>query len=248
MAGGGDSKRDKALTRRRVMWIGAAGVSGVAMAPRMVRAAEPKFYVFLHTPLKTKALETSLGEAMVGVKITAFSRFKDLSIALEKDPPHAVLSYPPVLAANGLKVNVQGVVGGKPVEPYVLMKVGDTPPDDIAGRMVGMTDMLGRKGMQLYLAKIIHGGGAAKIMRVVKVEDLLPLLQFGAADVVLVSKSGAEDIKSKSKQDIRIKEVQGAEVALPALSVLHGDAAKIVRDLGGLEKEVKAALGVESWR
>ena len=109
--------------------------------------------------------------------------------------------------------------------------------------------MLGRKGMKAYVSKILPGAGKVKIKRVVKLEDLLPLLQFEAADAIFVSSTAAEVIKAKSQADLRSYIVQGAKSQLPALSFFGNqkDAglASAVKSMG---QTANQAVGVESWR
>ena len=127
------SQTGRRLARvRRRLFLGMAlfMAIGAAMSPRNVGAGEGKVYVFLHTALKTKALESVLSKALNGRDVTAFSRLKDLEGAVAAEPPAAIVSYPPVLASLGQTIALQGQKGRKSNEPYVLLAVGEAYTED----------------------------------------------------------------------------------------------------------------------
>ena len=77
--------------------------------------------------------------------------------------------------------------GGKEWEPYLLLMTAaaaaaaGTNKPSLAGKTVGIVDLLGRDGTQAFAAAAA-GTPDVKVKRVAKIEDLLPLLEFSAAD------------------------------------------------------------------
>ena len=60
--------------------------------------------------------------------------------------------------------------------------------------------MLGRKGMKVLRLEKLPNAGKVKLKRVVKLEDLLPLLQFEAADAIFVSQTAAKKLSQSRRR------------------------------------------------
>src|SRR4051812_47077791 len=133
--------------------------------------ADAKLLVFLHVAVKQRALQTEIEAALPHVTVTAVGRVGDFDRAL-KDGQDAVLTLPLVLAAHGLAVALRGLRGGASDEKYALVGA-DAPPDPARVTAVGVLDLLGREGMNSFVHNLV--GGAPRVERVTKVEDLLPL-------------------------------------------------------------------------
>jgi hypothetical protein len=207
-------------------------------------------YVYLHSTLKAKSLEELISRALSGAQVTVFSRVKDLEDAMQAKPSGALLTYPPVHAKFQLTPVLRGQAKQKDWEPYVSMSVGKAlPKAELAGKTIGVLDTLGRKETTDHVTAILGGMADFKLKRVIKLEDMLPLLQFGAAEALILPASAATEIRSRSQQELAVSEIEGARAELPAVAALGGNIASALKDrFVGMDSKVKAALGVESWR
>lgn len=207
-------------------------------------------YVYLHSTLKAKSLEELVSQALPGSEVTVFSRVKDLEDAMQAKPPGALLSYPPVHAKFQLTPALRGLAKQKDWEPYVSMSVGKAlAKADLVGKTIGVLDTLGRKETTDHVTSILGGMSDFKLKRVIKLEDMLPLLQFGAAEALILPASAATEIRSRSQQELAVSEIEGARAELPAVAAPGGNMVPALKDrFVGMDSKVKAALGVESWR
>src|SRR6188508_1234335 len=136
--------------------------------------SDPRLLVFLHVAAKQRAFQTELQAALPGIVVTAVGRTGDFDRALGEGQD-AVLALPVVLAAHGLTPVMRGVRQGAHDEKYALVGA-EAAPDPGKVAAVGALDLLGRDGMVSFVQSLI--GAHAKVERVTKVEDLLPLLQM----------------------------------------------------------------------
>ena len=123
--------------------------------------------------------------------MTVFGRFRDFEEAVARAQPDAVLALQPLLATLSVTPTLQGLRGDRDWEPYVLMSEEGAAEGGPAARVVGVVDLLGRTGTQQLVARLL-GNPSVELRRVTKLEDLLPLLQFSAAQAVLVPDSAAK--------------------------------------------------------
>lgn len=218
--------------------------------PGAANAEDATLYVFVQTGIRPNKLEKLLNSSMTGVKTTVFGRVRDFQKNLRKSPPDAVLALRPVLEQNALTVTLQGTSGGADAELYVLMSVDEQiTPQQLADKVVGTVDLLGRKKMGKFVSVLFNTGGAKlKLKRVTKVGDLLPLLQFKAADVVLIPESKVDSVMKSSQLNLRKTKVEGARVGLPAVAILNPAAkAQIVAAVQGLSGSINTKIGVQKW-
>src|SRR4051812_42195574 len=164
-------RREHGLT---AMALAVAGVALVAGTARSAFAASGTLLVYLHVAVKQRAFQGLLGAGLPGVDTTAVGRVADFERALQ-DGPDAVLTLPLVLAAQGLTPALRGLTRGSPEERYGLVGAGGAPePGKVAS--VGALDLLGRDGTNRFVRRLV--GQQARVERVTKIEDLLPLLQM----------------------------------------------------------------------
>jgi hypothetical protein len=87
-----------------------------------------------------------------------------------------------------------------------------------------------------------------KIKRVAKIEDLLPLLEFSAADGIVLPRSMLSRLLERTRLVIKTKELPGGPVGLPAVAVLNPAVRDvIVRCFQELDAPSKRLLGIDSW-
>jgi hypothetical protein len=208
----------------------------------------PSVYVYVHTDTKSAALEKGLQDKLPSLAVTVFGRFRDFEEAMAAHRPDAVVALAPLLASLNVPVVLQGLRGDHDWEPYVLLSTGTAGEGSLSGKSIGVVDLLGRNGTQEFVAKLLKTPDL-KLKRVTKMEDLLPLLQFSAADAVLVSAASVKNVTERSRLVVRVRELPDARVGLLAVGVLTPAVREIVvKIVQGLDAETNRALGVERWR
>jgi len=216
------------------------GASLLASATSQAQA--PKLLVFLHVSLKQRAFQGLLQSGLPGVDVTAVGRVADFDRALS-DAPDAVVSLPLVLQARNLSIALQGRRGGAADEKYALVAAG-TAPDPARVKTVGTLDLLGRDGTNSFVSRML--GNAAKVERVTKVEDLLPLLQLERVDAIMIPQRLFSDVKSESRINLVQRELSQS-VGLPALAALGPGAPNISNAVTQLPTSLLRTMGVDAW-
>ena len=249
MAAGGENTAAHAPRLARRLLVAMAGLSGLQLlalhGPRTASAAgELVLCVFLHTQMNAHALENLLKDALPGVAVRVFSRAKDFEGGLHQNPD-GVLSLLPVLQANGFKADVQGLRAGSASERYVLLSASSVTA--AAVRSVGAVDFLGRSRMPAFVAKLLNGN-APRVTPVTKLVDLLPLLQFGTVDAVILPERNVPRLKSGTRLKLQVAELPNPQVGLPALSILTPAGRRLRDSLLKAGDAVRAEIGVETWR
>lgn len=202
-------------------------------------------FVYLPIDVSPRVLEKGLGASLPGVTVTVFGRYKDFEKASERDHPDAVMSLRPVLEARKLKPALQGAAGGKTSETYVTLAVGETPT--LVGAALGAVDLMGRKETASFFGRLLALPDP-KFTWVTKTEDLLPLLQFQTARVVVLPTRSVAALKAKSSLSLRITSAPTIEVGLPALAIT-GPAGPAIRDRARkLPKDLNLMIGVDQWQ
>lgn len=225
----------------RTAVVGAAvGLS--LLASRTAQAQAPKLLVFLHVSLKQRAFQSLLQSALSGVDVTAVGRVADFERALSESPD-AVLTLPMVLSARRWVTQVQGQRNGSSEEKYALVGA-DATPDPARTKSVGALDLLGREGTGAFVNKML--GVSAKVERVTKVEDLLPLLQLQRVDAILIPQRLFADVKSASRINLVARELPSA-VGLPAMAGLGPGASSIGAGIARFPLGLSQTMGVDSW-
>jgi len=225
---------------------------GVALLSVRTRAradaAHPTVFVLLQLDAKASVVEKTLADHLPGVTVKVFGTFRDLDGATATGNPDALLAIPPLLEARGKKASLQGTRAGKETEPWVLVSVEKPLDGPLAGKTIGMVDVLGRDGTQAFIAQVTKDKDF-KVKRVAKVEDLVPLLEFSAAQALLVPSSMIAGFAKHTKLALKSRELPGGgQVGLPAVAVLN-PAAKdaLVKAFNGLDAATKAVLGIDAW-
>ncbi|MET0794798.1 MAG: hypothetical protein ABW061_24980 [Polyangiaceae bacterium] len=216
------------------------GISVLASATSHAQTA--KLLVFLHVSLKQRAFQGLLQSGLPGIDVTAVGRVADFDRALA-DSPDAVLTLPLVLQARNLSIQLQGLRGGSAEEKYTLI-AADTAPDPARVKTVGALDLLGRDGTNSFVSRML--GKSAKVERVTKVEDVLPLLQLGRVDAILIPQRLFSDVKSASRINLVQRELP-LPVGLPALAALGPGAASIGSAVTRLPMSLLSTMGVDAW-
>jgi hypothetical protein len=231
-----------------------AAASGLGLPlPARADDARPSLFVFLQLDVKSNALEQALQKELPGLAVTVFGRVRDFHDSIASKNPDAIIAIAPPLEQAQAKPSLLGMRGGKEWEPYLLVMTaaaaaaaGTTKPS-LAGKTVGIVDLLGRDGTQAFAAAAI-GTPDVKVKRVAKIEDLLPLLEFSAADAVLIPSSAVKRFTERTRLAMAVRELPNARVGLPAVAVRNEKArAVIIQTIQQLEGETRSLLGIDSW-
>lgn len=199
--------------------------------------------VYLHLPLKQRALQKALESALPGVTVTAVGRLADLERALAAGQD-AVLSLPLVLSAKSLTPKLRGYRAGAADEKYVLVAAG-SPPDPARTAVVGALDLLGRAGTTTFVHDVL--GAQPKVERVTKVEDLLALLQMQRANAILLPLRLVSEIKGMTRLNLVTTELR-SRVGLPAVCSVGPAGPQVLAAIGRLPPATSHVLGVDEWR
>jgi hypothetical protein len=242
--------RQAPLPRHR-RWLAALLALGALFAWPLPQGAhadgKPVLHVFLQLDAKSGVVEKTLQARLPGLGVTVFGRFRDFDDASAAGKPDAVLSIGPVLDARGSKPSLQGTRGGKPSEPYVLASVGQPLTGALGGKTIGAVDLLSREGTQSFITGLLKTTDV-KIKRVAKVEDLLPLLEFAAADAIVLPSSMLAKFMERTRLPIKTRDLPGAQVGLPAVAVLNPAVRdQVVSAFQKLDGPTKNLLGIEDW-
>ncbi len=208
-----------------------------------VQANMPRLLVFLHLALKQRALQGELQAALQGMSVTTVGRIGDVDRALQEGQD-AILTLPPVLRARSLTGSLQGLSGGAEDEPYALVGV-NTVPSVATLASVGALDLLGREGTVSFVGELL--GREAKVERVSKVEDLLPLLQMQRVEAIVVAARLVEDLREMSRMNLTLLPLE-KRVGLPAVATLGPLGKEAVSAIARLPPGASKLLGVDAWR
>jgi hypothetical protein len=227
------------------LWLGA--LSQLLYGRADAQPRKPAVHVFLPLDIASSAVERALQEHLPDLTITVFGRFRDFEEARGLSHPDAVVAITPVLAYRGEAVTLQGKRGGASVEAYVLASA-DRPLDGpIDGKTIGVVDLMGREGTQDFLSHLL-GSRDVKAKRVSKIEDLLPLLEFKAADGVVLAGVAVPRLVERTRLAITTRELPDALVGLPAVAVVNPAVAEVVvKSFQGLDPVTDRLLGVDAW-
>jgi hypothetical protein len=232
---------------------GSGGVAPAALAivaagitlgsSRSAQAATGTLLVYLHVSVKQRAFQNLLGAGLPGVTTTAVGRIADFERALQ-DAPDAVLTLPIVLSAWRLVPATRGLARGSTDERYALLGSGGVPePGRVAS--VGALDVLGRDGTNQFVRTMV--GAQARVERVTKVEDLLPLLQMQRVETVLLPARLVAELRASSRLALSERELQ-LPVGLPAVASRGPNGSAVIAAVKKMPKDLSKLLGVEEWR
>jgi len=193
--------------------------------------------------VKQRAFQSLLGAGLPGVVTTAVGRAGDFERALQ-DSPDAVLSLPVVLGANKLTPALRGFSRGSSEERYALVGAGSAPETSKVAS-VGALDLLGRDGTNRFVRRLVNQ--QARVERVTKIEDLLPLLQIQRVDAVLLPARLVAELRAASRLPLVERELE-LTVALPAVANTGPGGAALLAAISKMPRDVSKLLGVEEWR
>jgi len=210
-------------------------------------AKKPVVHVFLQLDVKSSVVEKSLQEKLPDLAITVFGRFRDFEDGLANGRPDALLTGLPALTLKGKKPVLQGQRNGKTTETYVLAVVNQSLDGPFSGKTIGVVDLLGREGSQAFVSRLLKTSDV-KVKRVAKIEDLLPLLEFSAADGVVLPTIMLPRLLERTQLPVKSRELTDEPVGLCAVAVDNPATRDIViKAFQRLDSMTKRLLSIDSW-
>jgi hypothetical protein len=225
------------------------GVSGGGGVVPDARAADrPKLSVFLPADVKSGVIEKALQTHLPDLEVVVFGRFRDFESELAAQRSDAVMALEPLLAAQHIPAVLRGLSEGRDSERYVLLSAGQPLEGSLSGKTIGVVDFLGRNDTQTFMAAALKTRDV-RTKLVTKQEDLLSLLQFSAADAVLIPTTAVKSFAERSRLVFQVREVPGLLVGRAAIGVLRPQArAAVIKAIEGLDGVTNRMLGVDAWR
>jgi len=219
---------------------------GVSVDARISHAES--LYVFYPTVMRAKVVQQKLSIALPGVKTVVLSRYRDFKKKVQEAQPDAILAKQPVVESiAGYSIKLRGVRNGATEEGYALLAVDTSlDPNNISQMMLGVLDLLGRKGMVKFIDD--HFSAKPKLKRVTKIEDLLPLLTFNMAEGILIPKSHVDYFTDISKLNFVAVPIPQVTIGIAAVATKQGSRPELIlKTLQNIDKATEALLEVNSW-
>jgi hypothetical protein len=202
-----------------------------------------KLLVYLHVAVKQRAFETLLQTALPEVTPTAVGRIADFDRAFGEGTD-AVLTLPIVLSARGLTAALKGSSKGEETERYALVGSGATlDPRKVVA--VGALDVLGREGTNAFVHRLVSP--QARVERVTKVEDLLPLLQMQRVDGVIAPSRLVPELQAASRLSLSPRDLD-ERVGLPAVALASPAGGAVLKAIAKMAPPLSRMIGVDQWR
>lgn len=248
--GGAPPGRRRPVLLRVLRWLTTVVCTVLLAPPAFGQAGKATVYVYLPTKGKPALLEKALVAALPNVEVTAFGRVADFKTTLAATPPDAVITLRPMLEELKMPVALQGTKAGAAAEPYLILAVENAlDRKQLAEKTIGMVDLLGRKRMGSFLGQLLKINELSQIQTVIKVEDLLPMLQFKTADAVFLPEAAVSEIAGKSALALKITKYEDLAVGLAAVAFPKSDQqAVLLQALKALPKDLLTKLGVDAWQ
>ena len=224
-------------------------ISSLLLAALLHQTAQAeKLYVFVPTDIRATVLQEKIQQACPALEVTVFGRSGDFRRQLKSDPPSAIIAPAPVVErVDGFNPAAIGIKDGKNTEAYRFLSMGN-PLDinNLKNLTIGVVDILGRNGSSELLEEML--GEKVKVKRVIKKEDLLPLMMFGSADAVFVSLSDLNNIKSNSQAKLAVTPLN-VQMRLTTVGLKQSlDDGAYIECIGRFNAELNRILGVEEWK
>lgn len=212
------------------------------------QAIKPRLFVYVNTMTKASSLQKELQRAVPGAQIKVFSRTRDFQKAVSDESPEAVIARRNLVQGVKMKPGLQGLRNGKKTEAYTLLAV-DKRVDASAldGKNVGAVDEFGRRQTSKFVSKSL--GVKPMVKRTVKVEDLLALLQFSAAEAIFLPKRFTAVLQKASQLKLVETSLPSASMPLPAVGFVSDEAKALISpSIKKLTGSINQKMGVDSWQ
>ncbi len=180
-----------------------------------------KLYVFYITIIRPVNLQKELQEACPNLNIIVFGIYSDFVMKVKSQPPDYIITKPEVLKKyQEYKIAAKGFKGKNSTENYVFIsKDKKIELNELEGKRIGAVDYLGPRGMRVYLQSLFKENITVK--RVIKYEDLAPLVIFNMVDAIFINQGKVEYIQNKLKSKLYITKFRTPDSPYLILSHFH---------------------------
>lgn len=166
-------------------------------------SARENVYIFYPSVLDPHSFQDSIAQVMKGVSVTVFGRYENFIDKTKKEPPNGVITKK-ILVEKQLedyKISLSGEKKGNIKTNYIILSTDKQLNVESINNttVIGVTDILGRKDMRIFLTEFFPT--VPKFKRVPKVADLLSMLSFGAVSGIMIQDVFLEYFKSTSQLD-----------------------------------------------
>lgn len=232
-----------AATSRRAAFV-ASAIGAAALLTSSKSLATQKLYVFAINDRRAHAVEKDLSDDMNGIAVTVFGRIADFVDGVTQGRPDAILAPELVLRELGVPPILHGTLAGDTSEQYALLS--DQGHSMKKAQSIGAVDLLGRREMPALIQKLLSSSAPPKVVRVAKVEDLLPALTFKTADAVVLPSRLVGSLKSRTSMPLSV--VYPDKARLGCLCAGGNNVSSVAPALRKLSRTTLSYLGVDGWR
>lgn len=207
-------------------------------------------YIFYPSTTRPSVVQQQISDSCGNdVKVTAFGRFPDFKEKTETDRPDFIITKPLVLEQiPGYSVRLKGLRNGRSEEPCVLLSIDKgVDLDSISGITIGAVDFLGRAGMEKYIAGRFRQ--PVRLNRVIKIEDLLPMLIFNKAQAVFTGEGNIKYFRKTTTLKLAVTEVPDCRSGIiVCASRSDKDDSSTGAVLDNISKKTKTLLEIDQWK
>ncbi len=209
--------------------------------------AADELYIYWPTDFRPRIIQNAVKRECDEFRVRSFGRSKDFYIKVKRKHPIAIISFAEIIEKINYKMYKKGVKNNTDKESFVLVsfdkKLNLKP---LKKPRIGALDIFGRKETKLFLEKALNK--KVSYQRVVKVEDLISLMQRGQVVGIFLSKSHLEKIKSLTKRKL-VKMDTGFFMSRATIGINKEiiNYQKIDRCIYALSNKSNALMGVEQW-
>ncbi len=209
-----------------------------------------KIYLFYPSPIQRPySIQQKLTQLKPNYKIIVFGNYADFIESSIDDAPDAIITKPNLLKIfKGYTKVLSGLKNGKETEPYVLLSINKKIDiSQNSTKTVGVLNFLNRKDMDTLFIRYFKA--LPKIKRVMKVEDLLPLLTFRMVNAILISQNQVDYFKEKSNMNFIVSELPGFRIGIVMLAVKKSEnSPQIINWVVDFDKDLLSTFGVDKWK
>ncbi|MDM8558682.1 hypothetical protein [Candidatus Parabeggiatoa sp. HSG14] len=207
-----------------------------------------RLYVFYPSTVRTQIMQKKLSQALPGIEVRVFGRYRDFKAKTKADSPDAILSKAPIIEnLRGYLIKRNGTRDDETDESYVLLSVGKRINSaNMTATTIGVFDILGRRGMKKFIGQ--YFSVTPRLKRVSKMEDLLQLLTFNMVDAILIPEIYVAYFKEISKLHFIKTPVYEMRVGIIALAIKYRrNTDHILRRFSSMNDNIKTLLDIDKW-
>jgi hypothetical protein len=206
-----------------------------------------RLYVFYPSILRTQIMQKKLSQALPGIEVRVFGRYRDFIAKTKSDFPEAILSKEPVIQhLGGYSIKQKGIRDNKTDESYVLLSVDKRiVQTKMTNTSIGIFDILGRRGMKKFISN--YYSSIPRLKRVSKMEDLLQLLTFNMVDAILIPEIYIAYFEEISKLQFIVTPVPQMRVGIIALATQSKGNSRILSNFIYMRDNINTLLDIDNW-